>query len=62
MDKHEIVIEIAPDGKITGTVQGITGSSCSDISKWLDSLGVVEEDKPTPDFFQATKPGVKVAR
>ncbi len=57
-----IDIVISEDGQITGTVHGVTGPSCSDISKWLDSLGEVVEDKHTPDYYQTNQQTVKVNR
>lgn len=50
--KHSIEIVITADGTITGEVKGVKGTSCSDISKWLDELGEVTEDRHTPDFYQ----------
>jgi hypothetical protein len=38
----------------------VTGSACSDISKFLDQLGVVEEDRKTADFFRPAKQGVTI--
>ena len=53
--KHEIEIEIGLDGKISSTVKGIEGASCSEISKWLDQLGEVIEDRKTDDWYKQTK-------
>lgn len=52
---HTIDVMITEDGEIKATVQGIQGSACADISKFLDQLGKVVEDKKTPDFYQATQ-------
>lgn len=52
MNQHTIIIEIGEDGSITGEVKGVTGKSCSDISKWLDELGEVTEDRHTPDYYK----------
>ena len=49
---HEIEIEIDADGKVTGTVLGVSGSACTDISKFLDELGEVVEDRHTQDYFR----------
>jgi hypothetical protein len=54
---HQIIIEIAPDGKIKGEVVGVEGQSCQPLSAWLDELGKVETDSPTPDFY---KEGVRI--
>lgn len=47
---HEIEITIDADGNVTGEVHGISGPQCGPISKWLDSLGDVVEDRNTPDY------------
>lgn len=47
---HAIQIEIAPDGKITSTVEGIEGPTCSELTRWLEELGAVEVDRPTADW------------
>jgi hypothetical protein len=43
-------VNIGQDGKIEATVRGVQGPSCSNLSAWLDKLGSVEKDDPTPDF------------
>ena len=52
MAKHEIIIEIDPNGNIKGEVQNINGPQCGELSKWLDELGNVTEDKKTSDYFK----------
>lgn len=47
---HVIIVEIGPDGKLTSTVQGVTGKSCTTLSAWLNDLGKVEVDKHTADY------------
>jgi len=47
---HSIDVNIGQDGKIEATVRGVQGPSCSNLSAWLDKLGSVEKDDPTPDF------------
>ena len=49
---HEIEIEIDEYGMITGKVLGINGAACSGISKFLDELGEVLEDRKTNDYFR----------
>ena len=58
MAKHEIIVEIDTEGNIKGEVQGISGSACSDLSKWLDELGNVTVEKKTSDYFKG--PGQQV--
>ncbi len=55
---HEIVIVIGPDGKITSTVNGIAGPSCTELTKWLEELGAVEVDSPTADYRKLPKQSI----
>lgn len=50
--KHDIVIIIAPDGKITSEVKGVTGAACGPLTAWLQELGKVEVDRHTPDYYR----------
>lgn len=59
--KHTIDICINEFGKVEATVQGVTGTACSDISKFLDALGKVEEDKHTSDYFKKPGQGVTIS-
>ena len=52
---HTIDVVITDDGEVKVTVQGVQGPACEDISKFLDQLGDVIEDKKTPDFYQAVQ-------
>jgi len=49
---HTLIIEIDPDGKLSGTVQGVAGPACTSLSAWLDELGQVTEDRHTPDYHK----------
>ena len=57
---HQIIIKITPDGEIKSEVKGVSGPSCSNLSKWIDQLGQVTEDKNTPDYYKADGQGVTV--
>jgi hypothetical protein len=57
---HTIIIEIQPDGKITGTVVGVSGPACAPLSAWLDELGHVEDDRQTPDYRQQPAQTVRI--
>jgi hypothetical protein len=58
--KHSIFIEIDESGKVQATVQGVTGQACSNISKFLDSLGTVQEDRHTDDYWKKPKQSVSI--
>jgi hypothetical protein len=62
MTAHTIIIEIAPDGKVTGEVKGVTGKQCGSLTKWLDEIGEVLEDKHTPDYFKDAKQTVTTGK
>ena len=55
MQAHTIEVVITEDGEIKATVQGVAGPACEDLSRFLDQLGEVVEDKKTPDFYQAVQ-------
>ena len=57
--KHELIIDITPDGKVIGEVKGVEGASCAPLSEWLDELGAVLEDRKTPDYHKRAKQTVK---
>lgn len=57
-EKHEIILTIAPDGSFTSEVKGVKGPRCSDLTKWVKSLGIVTEDKSTDDFFKQDGQGI----
>jgi len=58
MAGHQIVIKINPDGSIAGEVKGAAGPKCTLLSKWLDELGKVTEDRKTSDFYKPDGQGV----
>jgi len=49
---HSIEIEIAPDGTMESTVDGVAGPNCHELTLWLEQLGTVVEDRPTDEFYQ----------
>ncbi|MDR3572844.1 MAG: DUF2997 domain-containing protein [Anaerolineaceae bacterium] len=55
---HEIIIEIKPDGKISGEVKGVSGPHCAPLSEWLDELGEVLVDSQTPDYRKPSQQNV----
>jgi len=57
MQSFTIEITIDEEGQTTGEVKGVQGPSCSDISKFLDELGEVVEDRPTPDYYRQAHVG-----
>ncbi len=52
MKHYEIEIEIAPNGDIKAIVKGVKGSACRPLSAWLDELGIVTDDRDTPEMQQ----------
>lgn len=47
-----ITVEIDQSGNMTALVEGVAGPVCSEISQFLDSMGVITVDDPTGDFYQ----------
>lgn len=47
----EIVIDA--DGNITSEVHGVLGPDCEDLAEWVKGLGVVTEDRRTPDYHRS---------
>lgn len=58
----EIKIKILEDGKVVAEVHGVDGPTCVEISKFLESLGEVTEDRHTPDYYKPDWQGVIVQR
>lgn len=49
---EEIKVVIAPDGSLSYTVKGVKGQSCKDLTKAIDALGTVTENKNTAEFCE----------
>lgn len=52
---HTIQIEITKEGEVKATVENIAGPQCGPLSAFLDELGAVVEDDPTPEFYQTVE-------
>ncbi len=53
MNTPTIDVEITEAGEVRAAVNGVAGPACGELSAFLDQLGAVVEDSPTPDFYQA---------
>ncbi len=52
--RHELKIEISPDGEITLKVEGVSGEACLELTKDLEeALGLVTDRQKTSAFYQA---------
>lgn len=52
--RHEIEIEITPDGEITFKVKGAPGEQCLELTRELEEeLGLVVSREKTSEFYQA---------
>lgn len=50
---HKVVVKVAADGKVTVSVQGLAGASCTDVTRAVEAaLGEKTDEKRTPEFFQ----------
>jgi hypothetical protein len=45
---------------LRNSVNGVSGPQCGPLSEFLNKLGEVIEDSPTPDHFQAVSVGDQV--
>lgn len=56
----QITIDISPQGDITVGVKGVSGQSCTDLTKKIeDALGATSKDVKTPDFYKKNTQGIK---
>lgn len=52
MSEKQIVVEIAPDGKITIRAEGYTGPGCVEaVKRYAVALGVEVEAANLPEFY-----------
>lgn len=51
---HTILISFDPahPGQMATTVSGIPGPACTDVTKWLNSLGEVITDLHTGEYYE----------
>lgn len=51
--RHEIDIEISPDGEVSFKVRCVAGESCVELTRALEEeLGLVIEREKTSEFYQ----------
>jgi len=59
--KRDIVITIGPDGEVQIQVEGVSGASCIDFTKFLEEeLGDVTERTHTSEYYQEEEEGAKI--
>ena len=49
---HKVIITVKPGGNITSRVEGISGPSCGEKTRWLDNLGIIVKHEDTPEAFE----------
>ena len=54
MNRKEIHFEIDSNGNIKSTIRGIKGSTCSTIAEEFESLGRVEAQNHTNEFYESS--------
>lgn len=59
---YEIHVTIMPDGKVVSEVKGVQGPACTDLTKFLENLGVVEVDRHTDDYRKQPQQGLVIKR
>lgn len=55
---HTITITIAPNGKVTGEVKGVSGPTCTTLTAWLEEIGEVTVDRHTADYRKPEQQGL----
>ena len=56
---ERIDVEIATDGKVTVSVKGVKGKSCTDVTKSLEAaLGQTVSDEKTREYHEHTETNV----
>ena len=51
--RRDLIITIDADGNVQIQVEGVTGSSCVEMTKWLeDELGDVTDREFTSEYYQ----------
>ena len=59
----QLVIVVRPDGTTEVKAEGFTGRSCMAATKFLENtLGQVEADRKSPEFYAAESSGVAVGQ
>jgi len=60
---QQIVIVVRPDGTTEAKTEGFTGRSCLAATRFLENtLGKVEADRKSPEFYAAESSGVDVGQ
>jgi hypothetical protein len=60
--QFELTIEISPDGRtVTGTVEGIHGHKCENVTALLDEVGREVEHRHTPDWDKTEPVEIKTS-
>ena len=52
MNVKQIKITVKNGGQAKVEVSGYAGGTCTDATKFLEKLGVVEQSQKTPEFYQ----------
>lgn len=62
MSAPRIRVHVAADGSVTVSVEGVAGSSCSDVTRAVETaLGATVDDRRTPDFYLDEQAGEELA-
>ncbi len=52
MNSSKIIVKITPGQPMQIDVQGVTGTSCTELTKPLEEMGVVESQELKPEYFE----------
>ena len=50
--QEKIVVTISADGSVEVDVKGVKGTSCKDLTKFLEDMGTTDKTKVTDEYYE----------
>ena len=51
MDNYKLIVTIAPDGKRSFEIQGLSGTGCAALLEFVNQMGNVISDEHTAEYY-----------